>query len=65
MSAFLFVVLFTLLLTAVGLPTMQGGIELNVGMPILTAYQFILAIICILFMRKLRVLDEDDFKFKR
>ena len=40
------------------------NIDPKIGMPIFTAYQIVLAIIGILFMRKLQVLDEDDFKFK-
>jgi hypothetical protein len=38
LSAFLITAFFLLLLTAVGLPTMQGTMELKIGMPILTAY---------------------------
>jgi len=64
LSAFLFSVLFLLLSVAVGLPTMQGGMERKIGMPILTVYQIVLAIIGILLMRKLKLLDKNDFKFK-
>ena len=64
LTAFLLTAFFMLLSTAVGLPTMQGGMERNIGMPIMTVYQLILAAIGILFMRKLQVLDEGDFKFK-
>ena len=63
LSAFLFSAVFLLLSVAVGLPTMQGGMEREIGMPILTVYQVVLTVIGILFMRKLQVLDKNDFKF--
>jgi len=63
LSAFLFSAVFLLLSVAVGLPTMQGGMERKIGMPILTVYQVVLTVIGILFMRKLQVLDKNDFKF--
>jgi len=52
--------------------SMPGGLllmanpnmELKIGMPIFTAYQIVIAVIGIFFMRKLQVLDEGDFKFK-
>ena len=63
LSAILLAAFFVLLATAVGLPTMQGGMKQKTGMPIMLVYQVLLAAIGILFMRKLQVLDEGDFKF--
>ena len=63
LSAFFFSAVFLLLSVAVGLPTMEGGMERKIGMPILAAYQVVLALIGILLMRKLQVLDKNDFKF--
>jgi len=42
----------------------NANMQEAIGIPIFTAYQIILAAIGILFMRKLQVLDEGDFKFK-
>ena len=63
-SAFLFSLLFTAMAALVGLPTMQGNMEQKTGMPIFALYQVVLAIIGILFMKKLNVLDKSDFRFK-
>ena len=63
-SAFLLSAFFTAILTLVGLPTMQGTMEQNIGIPIMLVYQIALAAIGILFMKKLKVLDKSDFKLK-
>ena len=64
LSVLLLMVLFILLTTAVGLPILIGGIvEETIGMPIYIAYQLVLSVICIFLMKKLQVLDDNDFKF--
>ena len=64
-SALLFTVFFLLLTTAVGLPVVSGGIVVEaIGMPIFIAYQLALSLTGIWFMRKLHLLDADDFRFR-
>jgi hypothetical protein len=63
LTAFLLTAFFALLLAAVGLPTMQGGMERKIGMPILTVYQVVLAVIGIMLMRKMQTLDKGDVCF--
>ena len=63
-SAFLFSLLFTVITALVGLPTMQGDMEQKTGMPIFALYQVVLAVIGILFMKMLKILDKNDFRFK-
>ena len=64
LSVFLLLVLLLLLTTAGGLSIIAGDIvEETVGMPIFIVYQLALSIICIFLMRKLHVLNENDFKF--
>ena len=65
LSVFLLMVLFSLLTTAAGLPILIGDIVgETIGMPVFIAYQLVLSVIGIFLMKKLQVLDEDDFKFK-
>ena len=64
LSAFLLSAFFVLLVSAVGLPTMQSGMEQKIGMPIFTMYQIALAAVGILLMRKLQVFCPGDFKTK-
>lgn len=63
-AAFLLTLLFTLLSAAVGFPTMRGGMEPKIGMPVFTVYQAALAVLGIWLMCKLRVRAGDDFKCK-
>jgi len=65
LSAFLLMAFFTLLLMPGGLLFMTNPIiDPKIGMSVFTAYQIFLAVLGILFMRKLQVIDEGDFKFK-
>ena len=63
-SVFLLLVIFLLLTMVTGLLFITGDIvEEAIGMQILIVSQFALSLICIFLMKKLQVLDEDDFKF--
>jgi len=64
LSAFLCAVLFVVLLTLVGLPTMQGTMEVKTGMAILTVYQIVMAVVGMFLMKKLQLFDEDDYSFR-
>ena len=64
LSVFLLVLFFTIMTTIVGLPTMQGSMDLESGMLTMTLYQVLLALMCIFLMYKLDVVGSNDFTFK-
>jgi len=65
LSAFLLTVFFALLTMTGGLLFILGNIvEEITGIQIYIAWQLVLSVIGIWFMKKLQVIDEGDFKFK-
>ena len=64
LSAFFITAFFSLLSMPVGLKTMKSDMDIRVGMPIFLLYQLFMAAVAIWLMRKLNLLDADDFAFK-
>ena len=64
LSVFLLLVIFLLLTMVTGLLFITGDVvEEEIGMQTFIVSQFVLSVICIFLMKKLQVLDENDFKF--